>query len=66
MNDHTDDNHICVNCQLARTLTEWRDAGAPVEDVVEAVSDMVHAILHAAIDEIFADPESETRDGAAH
>jgi hypothetical protein len=64
--DHSDDDHICVNCQLARALTEWRDSGAPVKDIVEAVADMVRAIVFAQLDEIFDEPEAEGRDKASH
>lgn len=53
---HADeDSEVCVNCQLVRALTEWRDSGAPVDDVVEAITDIVHNIVHSVLDEIFAD-----------
>ena len=53
---NNDNEHICVNCQLARALPEWRDAGGPVEDVVEAIAD----VLHAALDDIFGDDEVQS------
>ena len=65
MAKHTDDEpDICVNCQLANVLTEWRDAGGPVEDVISAIVDVVHNIVFAALDEIFEEPEGESK--AAH
>jgi hypothetical protein len=57
--EQDDESHICVNCQLAATLTEWRDSGAPVEDVVEAISDLVQNILYAHLDEIFSETDAE-------
>ena len=50
-----DESHVCVNCQLASVLTEWRDSGAPVHDVVEAIRDLVNSIVYAELDKIFAD-----------
>jgi hypothetical protein len=62
-----DDNEkeICVNCQMARVLTEWKDSGAPVQTVVEAISDIVNNIVYAALDEIFAE-DAEADRKAAH
>jgi hypothetical protein len=63
-----DDNEkeICVNCQMARVLTEWKDSGAPVQNVVEAISDIVNNIVYAALDEIFEDADEPTDRKAAH
>jgi hypothetical protein len=63
-----DDNEkeICVNCQLANALTEWRDAGGAVEDVVEAVRDLVNTMVYAALDEFFEDAEEPVDRKAAH
>ena len=55
VSDHDDKDGICVNCQLARALNEWRDAGGDVTHVVEAIRDVVHSIVYAALDEIFED-----------
>lgn len=30
---------------LARTLNEWRDSGAPVEDVVWAIDDLIENLI---------------------
>ena len=58
-NDHDDKDGICVNCQLARVLTEWRDSGADATAVVDAIRDMVNGLVYAALDEIFEDAEPE-------
>ena len=59
--DHNDPTGICVSCQLKRALTEWRDSGAPVEEVVAAITDVVQNIVFAALDEFFEDPDEPTR-----
>ena len=56
---HDDKDGICVNCQLTRVLTEWKDAGGDISDVVEAIRDIVNNIVYAALDEIFEDAEPE-------
>jgi hypothetical protein len=63
-----DDNEkeFCVNCQLANALTEWRDAGGAVEDVVEAVRELVNAMVYAALDEVFEDADEPVDRKAAH
>jgi hypothetical protein len=63
-----DDNEkeICVNCQLASVMTEWRDSGAPVTDVVDAIRDLASSIVYAALDEIFDDADAPVDAKAAH
>jgi hypothetical protein len=63
-----DDNEkeICVNCQLARVLTEWKDSGAPVQSVVEAITDIVNTIVYAALDDVFEDADEPVDRKAAH
>ena len=58
MTDPHYSNGICVNCQLARTLFEWREGGGDVTHVVEAIRDVVHSIVYAALDEIFEDADA--------
>ena len=58
MTDHDDKDGICVNCQLARTLIEWREGDGDVTHVVEAIRDVVHSIVYAALDEIFEDVDA--------
>jgi hypothetical protein len=63
-----DDNEkeICVNCQMARVLTEWKDSGAPVQSVVEAITDIVNTMVYAALDEVFDDADEPADMKAAH
>jgi hypothetical protein len=64
---HADnEKEICVNCQLARALSEWRDSGAPVTEVVEAVRDLVNTMVYAALDEFFEDADEPVDRKAAH
>ena len=55
---HDDKDGICVNCQLARVLTEWRDSGADATAAVDAIRDIVNNIVYAALDEIFEDVDA--------
>ena len=34
-----------VRRALAQALTEWRDSGAPVEDVVWAIDDLIEKLI---------------------
>jgi hypothetical protein len=63
--DH-EEKEFCVNCELARVLTEWKDSGAPVERVVEAISDIVNTMVYAALDEVFEDADEPVDRKAAH
>lgn len=58
---HDDESHVCVNCELANALTAWRESDAPVEDVVEAIRDVIHNIVFAALDDIFEDDASDKK-----
>jgi hypothetical protein len=58
---HDDSAGICLNCQLARVLTEWRDSGADATAVVDAIRDMVNGLVYAALDEVFEDVEQPPR-----
>jgi hypothetical protein len=51
---------------MARALTEWKDSGAPVERVVEAISDIVNTMVYAALDEVFEDADEPVDRKAAH
>ena len=60
------DDETCVNCNLARALSEWRDSGAPVQDVVEAISNIINTMVYAALDEFFEDADEPIDRKAAH
>ncbi len=51
---------------MARVLTEWKDSGAPVQTVVEEISDIVNNIVYAALDEIFEYVDETADRKAAH
>jgi hypothetical protein len=66
MNHADNEKEICVNCQMARVLTEWKDSGAPVQSVVEAITDIVNTMVYAALDEVFEDADEPVDRKAAH
>lgn len=38
-------NQADARRSLAQALTEWRDSGAPVEDVVWAIDDLIEKLI---------------------
>jgi hypothetical protein len=59
VDESEDEEYVCHHCTLVNALTEWRDSDGPVEAVVEAISDMLHGALFAALDDIFDEPNED-------